>query len=526
MRRLDQGAQRVSPFRAPERAGAGGAGTVYRAFDETLERDVALKLLRNEHTRNPDYLASLESEASITASINHRHVVKVFSAGLKNGFYYLAMEIVGEGSLAEKLKRDGRMPEGAVLSLGIQIAEGLQAASERGLLHRDVKPGNILFADAQTVKIVDFGLAEAMERVPTSTDVIWGTPEYIAPEKLLRKGEDHRSDIYSLGATLFCCLTGVPPLDATTVWRVSKTQLAMPAKKIQTAAPEVSDAVASVINRCLEENPADRYQTYRGLIEDLRVAQARSGAVETIIPPAPPAVEVSGQAPARKKWISWAVLAAILVVMAAVSTFLANRHGRIVEGRGGSAHVEAPRRSPGVLTGSVAIGSNLPYDLTALGVIDWAHWNGKYTHKASGGGQISDVTPIGGGKRGVFQNDARTVKWSDGTPVAANRSDQGFIWCNDQENAGWTFNVPAGTESRTLKVLYGGATRAVDSIKAQLSDQSAPEYSNIETAQGRMAFVATITYQAASPGQTLKITLTKVKNSNSESVDLDAAWLR
>ena len=540
VRRLDQGAAGVSPFRAPERTGRGGVGTVYRAFDETLERDVALKLLRNERTRNPEYLASLESEASITASINHPHVVKVFSTGLKNGFYYIAMEIVAEGALAEKLQREGPMPEGAVLSLGIQIAEGLRAASERGLLHRDVKPGNILFADAQTVKIADFGLAMPLERVPKNTDIIWGTPEYLAPEKLLRKGEDHRSDIYSLGATLFFCLAGNPPLDATAVWRVSKTQLAVPAPNIQTVAPQVSNAVAAVLKRCLEENPTERYQSYRELIEDLRLAQAPSGSAKVVIPP-PQEMEAEAKAPGKKTWLFWAPLAAIVVIMTALSVVLAIRHGTGEKRAVSSTHREAspansgtavaPMASPspsafGMLTGSVAIGSTMAYDLTALGAIDWAHWNGKYIHKATGGSKISDVTPIGGGDRGVYQSESRIVKWSDGVPVAENRAGHGYIWCRNRENAGWSFNVPAGTTSRTLKVLYGGATNAIVSIKAQLSDHSAPEYSNIQTVLGRAAFVATFTFRAASAEQTLKITLLKLKNSNEDSVDLDAAWLR
>ncbi len=249
--------------------GQGGAGTVYRAFDETLERDVALKLLRNEHTQDPAFRAALEREAEITGSINHSQVVKVFSTGWKNGFFYIAMEILNGGTLAEELNRHGNLPESTVLSYGIQIAEGLQAAWRRGLVHRDVKPGNILFAGHEAIKVGDFGLALAIERPTDDSEDIWGTPSYMAPEKLLRKGEDLRSDIYSFGCTLFHCLAGRPPFDTSQVMAFIRDQAVPKAPNIQAVAPNVSGAVAFIIKRCLESSPADRYQDYEELIEHL-----------------------------------------------------------------------------------------------------------------------------------------------------------------------------------------------------------------------------------------------------------------
>ncbi len=264
--------------------GQGGAGTVYRAFDQTLERDVALKLLRNEHTRDPAYLEGLEREALITASISHPHVVKVYSTGRQNGFYYIAMEIVTGGSLAERIRRQGRLPEAQVLSLGIQLAEGLQAAYARGLLHRDVKPGNMLFADQETLKVSDFGLALPLDQAKGNEDDIWGTPDYIAPEKLLRQGEDVRSDLYSVGCTLFHCLAGAPPLDTTTVMMVIRTQRPQPAPNIQTRAPEISGATASLIKHCLENNPTERFQSYEELITQLQYVREKASNGVTLKP--------------------------------------------------------------------------------------------------------------------------------------------------------------------------------------------------------------------------------------------------
>src|SRR5450432_268071 len=203
-------------FELQEKIGSGGMGTVYRALDQNLGRQVALKLLQKEQSGNPEFIAQFAKEAAITASINHPHVVKVYSTGQDHGLVYIAMELVDKGSLDDLLGLKERMGEVQVLTTGIQIAQGLNAALQRGLIHRDVKPGNILFANAHTAKIVDFGLAVLMEHAGTVMGEVWGTPAYVAPEKLDDKPEDLRSDIYSLGAALFHALAGRPPCELET----------------------------------------------------------------------------------------------------------------------------------------------------------------------------------------------------------------------------------------------------------------------------------------------------------------------
>ncbi len=180
----------------------------------------------------------------------------------------------------------------------------------------------------------------------------------------------------------------------------------------------------------------------------------------------------------------------------------------------------------GALAGSVAAGSTSTYNLTSLGTRDWAHWNGTYIHKSSGGGQISNVTQIGGGNYGTWSEAQRNVSWTDGTPTGSNTDDQAYIWCNNVANAGWTFTVSADTTARTLTVLFGGATGAVVTIKAHLSDGSAADYTNTQTITSATPDLGTFTYNAASAGQTLTITLLKVSDSGAPSADLDAAWLQ
>ncbi len=259
-------------FSIVEKLGEGGMGTVYKALDVNLNRMVALKLLRREFSADPEYIAKLEEEARVTASINHPHVVKVFSFGEDGGQYYLALELVDKGSLDDLMQLQGRVAEIQVLKVGRQIAEGLKAAHERGLIHRDVKPGNMLFADARTAKVTDFGLALLAEHEAESRGEIWGTPYYIAPEKLNHEPEDFRSDIYSLGGTLFHACAGRPPFEAENASLVALKHLKSQAVSLQAFAPDVAPETAYVINRMLHKDPGERYQSYDELIEHLQYA--------------------------------------------------------------------------------------------------------------------------------------------------------------------------------------------------------------------------------------------------------------
>ena len=261
----------IDHFQLIDMLGHGGMGAVYKAHDTSLDRMVALKLLRKS-SGTAEQIKQLETEAAITASINHPHVVRVFSTGMDHGRFYIAMELVEKGTLDHLIELQGRVAEAQVLEVGIQIASGLRAAQQAGLIHRDVKPGNILFADAHTAKIVDFGLAIFAEDEAKVRGEIWGTPYYVAPEKLDNKPEDFRSDIYSLGATLFHALAGRPPFEAENASLVALKHLKNQAVSLQAFAPHVSGNTAYVINRTLAKDPDQRYQSYDELIEHLEYA--------------------------------------------------------------------------------------------------------------------------------------------------------------------------------------------------------------------------------------------------------------
>ena len=167
-----------------ETLGVGGMGTVYKARDMQLDRFVALKLLRRDLGGEEDHKARLQQEARIAAAVSHPCVIQVFDSGTDHGQFYVVMELVDHGSLDDLMALQPRLPEQRVLEIGIQVAKGLRAAHRRGLIHRDVKPANILFVDEHAAKIGDFGLASTATQRWGIGGVVWGTPEYVAPERL------------------------------------------------------------------------------------------------------------------------------------------------------------------------------------------------------------------------------------------------------------------------------------------------------------------------------------------------------
>lgn len=317
-------AQRVrrhfDSFELTELLGAGGMGAVYRAMDKNLTRFVAIKLLRPELSNDQEFVRQLQKEAAITASINHPNVVKVYTAGQDNGLVYIAMELVDKGSLDELMTLQGRVPETQALEVGVQIARGLDAALQRGLIHRDVKPGNILFADARTSKIVDFGLAVPQDQAGTLAGEVWGTPYYVAPEKLSNDAEDFRSDLYSLGATLFHAIAGRPPFEAETSSMKALLRLKAQVVSLQSVAPEVCSETAFVINKAMAFNPKERYQSYQEFIKHLEYARTAAAAMALQGGSRKTGVLATGES--GSKALNWIVSALVaLAVLGAVALF-------------------------------------------------------------------------------------------------------------------------------------------------------------------------------------------------------------
>ena len=281
-------------FAVVETLGVGGMGTVYKARDMQLDRFVALKLLRRDLGGEEDHKARLQQEARIAAAVSHPCVIQVFDSGTDHGQFYVVMELVDHGSLDDLMALQPRLPEQRVLEIGIQVARGLRAAHRRGLIHRNVKPANILFVDEHAAKIGDFGLASTATQRWGIGGVVWGTPEYVAPERLNNDPEDFRSDIYSLGATLFHAIAGKPPIEASTNSATALLESKQQPLDLQTTAPDVSAETVEVLQRMIAADPAQRFSSYDDLVAELERAW-RALALENV---------TSGGEARRRRWSS------------------------------------------------------------------------------------------------------------------------------------------------------------------------------------------------------------------------------
>jgi serine/threonine protein kinase len=251
---------------------SGGMGTVFRAYDVKLERNVALKMLKREMAEDAEVMRSFYREARAGAALNHTNIIHIYTFDEFEGQPYLVMELADHGSLDSRIERDGRVPELNVLDVGIKIASALSAALKHGLLHRDIKPANILYTADGEPKLVDFGLAEKADEQSGANDTVWGTPEYVAPEKIQREPETFLSDMYSLAGTCYHALTGRTPfvtenIDDMVMAHVNQ-ELVPPAQLVEVT-PPTNDAII----KALAKDPKERFRSYEEMILALEFAR-------------------------------------------------------------------------------------------------------------------------------------------------------------------------------------------------------------------------------------------------------------
>ena len=244
--------------------GRGGMGAVYRAYDPTLSRSVAIKVTQKDVARDRAFVAQFLQEARALAAINSPNIVQVYSYGEEAGQPYIVMELVDGGRLDAIHAKKKHLDELYVLTVARQVVGGLSAASDAGMTHGDIKPANILFDRAGNAKVSDFGLARFAGQKPKPGE-IWGTPFYVAPEVVRGSAPRAPADIYSLGATLFHLLTGVPPFDGASIVDTVLLRFKEPAPDPRTYKPDLSEATAKLLLRMLEADPMRRYPNYRAL---------------------------------------------------------------------------------------------------------------------------------------------------------------------------------------------------------------------------------------------------------------------
>jgi serine/threonine-protein kinase len=281
----------LGPYQIMGLLGAGGMGQVYRAYDPRLEREVAIKVLAATHAQEPGYLERFRREARAVAQLNHPHIVQVYDFGEQGDLTYLVMPLIANGTLRDRLAQQGALPLPEALSLFEQLAAALQYAHARGLIHRDVKPANVLLSAEGGAMLTDFGIVRLTHRAPEATTLtndgaFVGSPAYAAPEMVLGEAVDQRVDIYALGVSLFQMLTGRLPFVAPLSVSLLVMQVQQQPPRPRSLNPSIPPAVEAVILQALAKAPAERHQSMAAFAAALRAAcddQATDAAQEPTI---------------------------------------------------------------------------------------------------------------------------------------------------------------------------------------------------------------------------------------------------
>jgi serine/threonine-protein kinase len=348
-------------YRLEAKLGSGGMSTVYLARDSTLDRPVAVKVMHREMSEQADQLERFRQEARAVAKISHPNVVSVIDAGEDGGYPYIVFEYVEGETLKARINRIGALDTQEALAYAIEIARGLTVAHARKMVHRDIKPQNVLIDAEGRAKLTDFGISRQLEQDGmTATGRVLGTTDYVAPEQAMGHGADQRSDIYSLGVVLFEMLTGSVPFSADSQVGVAMKHVNEELPDVQRERPELSAATALVVERATAKDPTKRYADIGEMIDDLSTAleveAARAGSTTgeatSVLEAVPPAQR---KLSSRARW-SWAGLAVVVVIAvgALVATQLIGSGNTPLVGKNESGGSSKPAGTSVALEGATA----------------------------------------------------------------------------------------------------------------------------------------------------------------------------
>jgi serine/threonine-protein kinase len=274
---------RIGGYRILERLGRGGMGTVYKAEQIDLQRLVALKVISEEHTKDKEFIELFIHEARAAAKLNHPNIVQVYDVKRHGELYYFSMEYVSGGSVQDVLNKQRKVPHEQAVRWILDAARGLDHAHGKGIMHRDVKPDNLMIAETGLAKIGDMGLARGLnEKIgPEEETSVIGTPHYIAPEQVLGRPADFRCDIYSLGATAYRMIAGTTPFQAPSVRDLVNKKVREDAPTLHQLHPEVPKPVSDIVSRMMIRDPDKRYQGMSEVVASLdRVSRGAADAAE------------------------------------------------------------------------------------------------------------------------------------------------------------------------------------------------------------------------------------------------------
>ena len=299
-------------YRLERRFAIGGMSVIFIGWDTTLNRRVAIKVLNEEYCNDETRIQAFENEARLTAKVSHTNVVKIFAVDRAHGRFYLVMELLDGRSFDRIMEERGALPEDEVLEIAIQIASGLKAAKRAGIIHRDVKPGNIHIDPEGHASLLDFGLALITQDGRAQAKEAWATPYYVPPEALERDIEDFRSDLYAFGATLYHGLAGCPPFESGTnsISSLRKAKKAIP--KLCKVAPWISRNTGEIVDRMMAFNPDHRWPSYSKVMKALEQAQL------TMDQDFSPPFHIQTRIKRRKRKIIFSIISTIVLISVSI----------------------------------------------------------------------------------------------------------------------------------------------------------------------------------------------------------------
>ena len=414
-------------YRLDAQVGTGGMSTVYRAFDTVLERQVAIKLMHREIAKDSDQLERFRREARAVAQLNHPHVVGVIDAGEEGDpdhpTPYIVFEYVEGETLKQRIRRHGRLPIAESVAYAIEVARALGAAHERQIVHRDVKPQNVLVDEEGTAKVTDFGIARTLHQEGLTADGrVLGTTDYVSPEQALGHAVSGQSDLYSLGIVLFEMLTGDVPFKGENQIAVAMKHVREDMPDVQERRPEVSAALAAVVDRATAKDLERRYRDAHEMIADLEdvlaIETSRTGQVTgeatTVLRSLPETTRK--RVPLRARSSTKALLGLLAVVLL---------------GAGALAYVAAQRTERG--TGERTQVAPTPQGLTSVGL---------------GQRAVTDFDPLGGDGEHPEQTSA-VVDGVSSTTWATERYDGAKL---SKAGVGLVIDASPGVAARKLTI--------------------------------------------------------------------------
>ena len=313
-------------YELQELVGTGGMSSVYKAHDRLLARTVALKVLHQQYTGDEDYVERFRREARAVAALSHPNIVTVIDRGEHGDRQFIVFEFVDGENLKQLVQRSGPLPVETALELGVQVARGLGFAHEQGLVHRDVKPQNVLLNGNGEAKVTDFGIARSLDvkHGMTQTGTVLGTSDYIAPEQAQGQSVDAHTDVYSLGVVLYELLTNEVPFPGENFVAVAMRHINEPPPPIRDKRPDVSPRLEAAIQCAMAKDPAERYASMREFCRELEACLAEAEGTQVLPPPdgvAPPGR--MRPTPARRRGVSPWPIVLVAVALAAIAAVVA-----------------------------------------------------------------------------------------------------------------------------------------------------------------------------------------------------------